>query len=142
MTEALYWDASAVFSLIFPDKHSSAAKAYAAQSIAHLTSSLAFAEVHAALERAQRNQVHSAAILAAGLKRLEEGSWEHVRAAPSRAILRELAPKFALNGADLWHLALAKTLNAERPRLRLLSFDARLAAAAAAEGFAASETAQ
>jgi hypothetical protein len=39
-----------------------------------------------------------------------------------------------LRGAGLWHLATAETLPSDLPELTLLTFDARLAAAAEGEG--------
>jgi hypothetical protein len=39
-----------------------------------------------------------------------------------------------LRGADLWHLALAKTLQADLPELGLVTFDEALAEAAVGEG--------
>ncbi len=37
-------------------------------------------------------------------------------------------------GADLWHLCTAKSPQIELPELKILTFDARLAAAARGEG--------
>jgi hypothetical protein len=45
-----------------------------------------------------------------------------------------LATKWPLRGADLWHLAAAKSLQTELPELAFLSFDLKLAAAAKGEG--------
>lgn len=137
MIEAVYWDASAVLSLLFPDSHSHAATAYAARESENIVSSLALSEIYAALERARKSGVRSEALIAESKRRLERGGWRYVRISPRRAILQALGPKYALNGAGLWHLALAKTLNEERPELRLLSFDAKLVEAACGEGFSA-----
>lgn len=135
--EAVYWDASAVLSLLFPDGHSSSARTYAARNVEHILSSLALAEVFAALERARRSRAYGDAVIAESKRRLERGRWRYVLVSPGRADLQEFAPKYALRDGDLWHLALAKMLKAERPELRLLSFDARLVEAARSEGFSA-----
>jgi predicted nucleic acid-binding protein len=47
-----------------------------------------------------------------------------------------LASNWSLRGADLWHLAAAKTLQCELPELLLLTFDQRLYHAAAGENIA------
>jgi predicted nucleic acid-binding protein len=135
--EAMYWDASAVLSLLFPDTYSSAARTCAARDAEHIVSSLTLAEIYAALERARRSHFYSEAIIVESKRRLEHGRWRYVLVSPRRAILQELASKCALKGAGLWHLALVKMLNAERPELRLLSFDASLVEAARGEGFSA-----
>ena len=133
--DAIYWDASAILSLLFRDRHAAMAQNYARDGIAHLASSLTIAELHAAFARARRS--HRTEALGDVEKRLARGPWKYLIDSPSRAIIRDLAPKCALKGADLWHLALAKTLNAERSGLRLLSFDAKLVEAARAEGLSA-----
>jgi transposase len=53
---------------------------------------------------------------------------------PSWDTIAMLARKWPLRGADLWHLAAAKDLRAELPELKMLSFDAPLATAAAGDG--------
>lgn len=133
--DAVYWDASAVLSLLFPDGHSRAARACAAQEVENMLSSFALAEIYAVLERARKSGARSEAVIAESKRRLVRGRWRYVRISPRRAMLQELAPKYALNSADLWHLSLAKALNEERPGLRLLSFDAKLVEAARGEGF-------
>jgi len=50
--------------------------------------------------------------------------------------VRSLSSKWPLRGADLWHLAMAKSLQAELPELTFMSYDARLVAAARGEGLA------
>jgi hypothetical protein len=45
-----------------------------------------------------------------------------------------LSSRYPLRGADLWHLAAAKSLQEELPELRLLTFDQRLMEAAQGEG--------
>ncbi len=44
--------------------------------------------------------------------------------------MKALSQKWSLRGADLWHLAVAKTLQKQIPELELFSFDKGLSAAA------------
>jgi predicted nucleic acid-binding protein len=53
-----------------------------------------------------------------------------------RRLVTELTPKYALRGADLWHLGTAKTLQNEVPDVRVFTFDDRLAEALRGEGLA------
>lgn len=137
VTEAVYWDGSAVLSLLFPGQQTPAAKIFAARNAEHVMSSLTLTEVYAAFERGRKSGAYSEAVIAEGKGRFECGRWRYVRVSPHRAMLRELAAACALKGAGLWHLALAKTLCLERPELRLLSFDAKLVEAARGAGISA-----
>lgn len=65
------------------------------------------------------------------------GPWRLLSAAPGREIITTLASKWPLRGADLWHLALAKTIQDELPELVLLTYDNRLHAATHGEGLGA-----
>lgn len=47
--------------------------------------------------------------------------------------VKALASKWPLRGADLWHLAAAKTLQKDLPELTVLTFDNRLYVAALGE---------
>jgi hypothetical protein len=67
---------------------------------------------------------------------LERGPWRRVNVSPEWGLARALSRKWPLRGASLWHLCAAKTLHAELPELRLLSFDTRLAISAQGEGLA------
>jgi predicted nucleic acid-binding protein len=64
------------------------------------------------------------------------GPWRRLALQPDWAALDELARRWPVRGADLWHLATAATLSRELPGLRLLTFDTRLAAASHAAGLA------
>ncbi|MBI4278606.1 MAG: type II toxin-antitoxin system VapC family toxin [Armatimonadetes bacterium] len=130
----LYWDASAVLSILLQDRHSGAAQAWARRTGFHLLSTLAWAEVHAILGRAQRERVVAAVLLSAARESLEAGPWHRVNVSPDWQTIQDLASRWSLRGADLWHLAAAKSLQAELPELFLLSYDARLTEAARGEG--------
>ena len=64
---------------------------------------------------------------------LVQGPWRRINVLPDWSFALQFARKWPLRGADLWHLAAARTLQVELPELRVLSFDERLAAAAAGE---------
>jgi len=48
--------------------------------------------------------------------------------------MKKLSIKWPLRGADLWHLAIAKTIQNQLPELQLLTYDSRLKAAVQGEG--------
>jgi predicted nucleic acid-binding protein len=48
--------------------------------------------------------------------------------------MKKLSNKRPLRGADLWHLAIAKTIQNQLPELQLLTYDSRLKAAVQGEG--------
>lgn len=65
---------------------------------------------------------------------LATGPWRRANVTPDWELVVSLTRRWPLRGADLWHLAAAKELQTDLPELTLLSFDARLATAAAGEG--------
>jgi uncharacterized protein len=134
VTSAVYWDSSAVLSALFQDGHSEEASRSARGSAVHFLSTLAWAEVHAVIARIERERALAKVLVAAAREALEEGPWRRLNAAPDWKVVRDLSSKWPLRGADLWHLAVAKGLQTEIPELTIMSFDARLAAAAKGEG--------
>ncbi len=136
VTSAVYWDTSAVLSALFRDGHSDEASRRARGSAVHFLSTLAWAEVHAVIARIGRERVLAKVLVAAAREVLEEGPWRRLNASPDWKLMRSLSSKWPLRGADLWHLAVAKSLQTELPELTFFSFDSRLAAAAQGEGLA------
>ena len=132
----VYWDSSAVLSALFRDEHSTGAGKRASEPAVHLLSTLAWAEVLAVIARIERERVLAKVLVAAAREALEEGPWRRLNAVPDWREVRRLSTKWPLRGADLWHLAVVKSLQAELPELTFMSFDTRLAAAAHGEGFA------
>ena len=130
----LYWDTSAVISALFRDRNSDAATVAAHEPGTHLISSLGWAESQAVVARIERERAMAAVLVAAAREALENGPWVRVNVDPAWQQIVTLARTWPLRGADLWHLAAAKELQAELPELRLLSFDGRLAVAARGEG--------
>ena len=136
VTGAVYWDSSAVLSALFRDGHSGEASKRARGSEVHFLSTLAWAEVHSVIARIERERVLAKVLVAAAREVLEGGPWRRLNAVPDWKLVRSLSSKWPLRGADLWHLAVAKSLQTELPELTFMSFDARLAAAAHGEGLA------
>ncbi len=132
----IYWHSSAVLSTLFHDTHSEEATARARGPAIHLLSPLAWAEVHAVVARIERARALATVLVDAAREALESGPWRHVNAFPDWKLVQSLASRWPLRGADLWHLATAKSLQIDLPELTVLSFDARLASAAQGEGLA------
>lgn len=132
----LYWDTSAIVALLLGEpRHLEARRQLSLAGVRHLVSSLAWAEVRSVLARGAQEQQESRA--AAGMTTLDHGPWTYIASAPRLEITRALAQSWRLRGADLWHLALAKSLSERLPGLQMLTFDTALAEAAAGEGLAA-----
>lgn len=130
----VYWDASAVISVLTEDAHhKKAMELYGAEGI-HLLSTLAYAEVAAVLARAKRERVLDERQLAEAHLILDSYPWRRIMANPGQEDVRRLAERWPLRGADLWHLALAMTLKREFSELVLLTFDGKLLSAAQGEG--------
>lgn len=132
----VYWDSSAVLSALFRDPHSEKALAWTRRAGVHLLSTLAWAEVHAVIARAEREGALTGALVESAREALQWGPWRRLTASPDWQLVQALSAKWSLGGADLWHLGVAKSLQVEVPELRVLSFDARLATAARGEGLA------
>lgn len=133
----LYWDASAVVSVLVTEGHSRSSRSRLREGGTHLLSTLAYAEALAAVSRRVRERQAPAATARELRSRLLGEPWRPVTVQPSWATLDEVSRDHALRGADLWHLATALTLRQNIPELLLLTYDGRLHAAAAALGIAA-----
>lgn len=129
----VYWDASAIVSCLFQDQHSADAHEWARKDGLHLMSTLAYAESCAVIARMQRERLLADVLSAAALEALHEGPWRRLNLSPEWEVVHPLAAKWRLRGADLWHLATAKSLQKELPELFLLTFDTSLEAAARGE---------
>ena len=128
--QVLYWDSSAVLSSIFNDSNSQAAQKWSKTKGVHFVSTLAHAEVSAVIHRMQRESLLSETLKRSAFEVLDDGPWRRISAWPEWTIVRSLSAKYPLRGADLWHLATAKSMSGEFPELYLLSFDKRLNKAA------------
>jgi predicted nucleic acid-binding protein len=135
----IYWDTSAVISALFRDAHSDEAWKWSRTDGVHLLSTLALAESHAVIARLKRERILADVLITAALQALENGPWYQLHIAPSPGEIRLLAEKWPLPGADLWHLAAAKTVQKEIPEINMLAFDSRLLVAAEGEGLLLTE---
>lgn len=133
----LYWDASAVLSVLCQDDHADAALTLLEASRTNLLSSLTWAEVHSVLNHMLRLQGLTPDFLALFSESLERPIWTKIFGSPDWVLTKSLASRWALKGADLWHLAEAKTLQQEVPEIKVVTFDVRLQTATAGEGLLA-----
>ncbi len=134
--KVIYWDTSAIISALFEDKHSVTASQYANTDHVHFISTLAFAETHAVIARISNEKILADILIKASIETLESGLWRHLFISPAHNEIKRLAMNWPLRGADLWHLAAAKTLQRDIPELRVLTFDQTLYQAVAGEGMA------
>jgi hypothetical protein len=82
----------------------------------------------------KRERVMADLLVEAALDTLEGGPWRELNPRPTRDLMATLAKRWPLRGADLWHLSAAKSFSEHLPEVRVLTFDARLKAAAQGEG--------
>lgn len=132
LDESLYWDTSALVSLLTEDLHSRHAIAARTPRYRHCISSLTVSEVFAVIYRTKAHGYINVA--QQFLQEIREGFWTLLHAHPEANLLMTLAAKHSLRGADLWHLAAAHGLHAEIPELRVITFDEQLARACREEG--------
>ena len=132
----VYWDSSGILSALFEDAHSKKVLAWLKKKGIHLISSLGYAEVCAVMSRLKREKKLSNVFLDAALDTLTAGPLRHLNIQPDRKWIVSLSEKWPLRGADLWHLAAAKTLAEQFPELILLTLDERMRAAAEGENLA------
>lgn len=130
----IYWDASAVLSVLFTDNHSVTAKKWIDQVGFHMISTLAYTEACAVISRLKRETIVSDALIQSAYDSIQNGPWRLLNTNPQWDDIQPLSIKWPLRGADLWHLATAKTVKNEFPELILLTFDIRLKNAAEGEG--------
>jgi predicted nucleic acid-binding protein len=130
----IYWDASAILSTLIKDTHSEEAQEWAHKEGAHLLSSVAYTEVLAVLSRMKRERMMADLLAEAALQTLESGPWRRLNSGPEWNLMAALSKKWPLRGTDLWHLSAAKSVCEQLPEVRVLTFDAKLKAAAHGEG--------
>lgn len=132
----IYWDASAILPVLFNDAHSEQATWVARRSVTHLVSTLGYAEVVAVIARLEREKELPTVLAEAARELVRVGPWRRLTLQPDWRGIEELATRWPLRGADLWHLATASTLSRELPELQLFTFDPRLALASQGTGLA------
>jgi predicted nucleic acid-binding protein len=129
----VYWDSSSILSALFKDSYSEEALEWSRKEGVHLISAMAYAEVCAVISRIKREGLLANVLIDAAFEALEGGPWRHLNIWPDWKKIKSLSLKWPLKGADLWHLATAKTLQEQIPELIVLTFDNRLRAAAEGE---------
>jgi predicted nucleic acid-binding protein len=132
----IYWDASAILSALIKDQHSEDAQFWASQDGVHLISSLSYSEVLAVLFRIRREKKMTSQLIHTVLGALESGPWRPLHIAPEWPVMKKLSNRWSLRGADLWHLAAARTFQIHIKETLLLTYDTRLKVAAQGEEIA------
>ncbi|MEW6245031.1 MAG: type II toxin-antitoxin system VapC family toxin [Bacillota bacterium] len=132
----VYWDASAIVSVLTADAHHEQARKWYENEAVHLLSTLCYAETLAVLLRLKREGFIGEEQLSKACEALDSQPWRLVAIDPELEDLKSLAVKWFLRGADLWHLALTAALAREFPEIVLLTFDQKLRQAAEGEGLA------
>lgn len=132
----LYWDASAILSVLIKDENSKEAQNWANRDGVHLISTLSYSEVLAVLSRIQRDKVMEAGAIRSAAEALEGGLWRRLAITPQWNITKRLSEKWPLRGADLWHLSAAKSTQEHFPEVQLLTYDRKLMIAAQGEEIA------
>ena len=121
--------------MLFRDLHSETALAHIREPDVHILSSLAWAEVHAVMARHVREGTPHSVVSRAAIT-LDAVGWRHLVSGPSRGHVQALGRRWSLRGADLWHLATARTI-ADEVKVSVLTFDRALDEAAMGEGLSA-----
>jgi predicted nucleic acid-binding protein len=129
----IYWDSSGILSALFEDAHSKKVLTRLKKKGIHLISSLGYAEVCTVIARLGREKKLSGVLLDAALDTLSAGPFRQLNIQPDRKMIVSLSTKWPLRGADLWHLAAAKTLAEQIPELILLTLDNQMREAAEGE---------
>lgn len=134
--EVHYWDTSAVLSAFLQDVHTPLARDWLEQSAVNLVSSLTGSEFHACLARLERDGHLTTPLAEATIKAFDHGPWRRIDLSPDWRFYRDLAVRYRLRGADLWHLAVVLSLRQDLPTIKLLTFDVAMQTAATEEGLA------
>lgn len=129
----VYWDSSAVLSVIFKDKHSKEAQIWIQREGVHLMSTLSYVETCAVIARIKREGSLADVLVKAALDVLNKGPWRNLNTSPEWKSIQPLSERWPLRGADLWHLATAISLKKQLPEIFFLTFDTRLKTAARGE---------
>ena len=130
----IYWDASALLSVLIKDEFTQQARKWAGKTGVHLLSTLAYAETCAVLSRLFHERKFPVGTMNNLLKVLESGPWRRVNIQPDWKEIKDSSLSSKLRGADLWHLTAAIALQKDLPDLFLLTFDRNLREAAKRRG--------
>lgn len=125
-----YWDGPVILSALLRDRNSEAALALLRTPGVHIASTLARFQVFAVTARLCRQGRLTKRGEMAIAWALGAAPWRTTHACPSSYELGLARPEWGLGAIELWHLATARALAGPLPELQLLTFDARLRAAA------------
>ena len=135
-----FWDSSAIVPLVCAESASRTCRSWLRRDPLILVWALAATEVISALSRKRRESALNRELFAAAKRRLGklERAWNEVEQFDAvRARARRLLEVHPLTAADSLHLASALVVIEERTNIiEFVTFDSRLAEAAAREGFA------
>ena len=92
-------------------------------------------EVLTVLARIKREKLMTGILIDAAIETLNNGPWRRINLSPDWKVILTLSKKWPIRGADLWHLAIAKSIQKQIPELLLLTFDTRLQVAVEGERF-------
>jgi len=85
------------------------------------------------ITRLKKERILADVLADGAFEALERGPWRRLHVSPDWEEVKALSRKRPLRGADLWHLAMGKTIQKQIPELILLTFDKRLETAAEKE---------
>lgn len=106
----IYWDTSAILSVLFYDKNSETAQSWLKKGENNLISTLAYAETCAVIGRIKREGALDDLQIQDALNLVKQEPWRRINFQPEWKTISYLSNKWVLQGAGLWHLVTAKTL--------------------------------
>jgi uncharacterized protein len=135
----LYLDTSALVSLYVEDARTESVRRAVQAASGTATSNIAYAEARAVFARMRRERLLKPRLYAATVAAFND-EWERLNLVqmtdPVVRAAGDLVERHPLRGFDALHLASAIRLRGDDARITFCCHDARLAAAARAEGFA------
>ena len=130
----IYWDTSAILSILVEDGHSKKSTEIIKQTGLHLTSTLGIAETYAVLKRMNHEKVLADILYESAIESFTNSAIRRINTQPHQDVLQDLSSQYVLKGADLWHLAVVKTIQSELHEVRIFSFDKQLMTGSEKEG--------
>jgi predicted nucleic acid-binding protein len=129
----IYWDASAILSVLVEDGHSQKAQKYINKRGVHFLSTLAAAETYAVLSRMKFDGILTTILYKSALEVFENSPLRKIYIQPEWKIIQKLSSLYVLKGADLWHLATVETIKMDLPETKIITFDKKLSSASKKE---------
>jgi predicted nucleic acid-binding protein len=129
----IYWDASAILSVLVEDKHSSKAQNCINKRGVHLLSTLADAETYAVLNRMKHEKSLTSILYESALEVFHNSPLRKINIQPEWKEIQKISSRHVLKGADLWHLATVESIRRELPEVKIITFDSNLSGASKKE---------